>query len=361
MAIAERHPVPGLADVTSIVGVSDAEIDAAVAEVGLLPLLMSVVHITGDVDILDAAGRTSPPQFSTDLNGSVPPEKQVELRAQAAGAIKAWRDAGCPAPHEPDEGELRAMIDTLVGKPLDRRYEPLIAEELGFTGDARTFAWDRPVDEAAKAGKPVLIVGAGLSGLVMGYRLKQAGIPFTIVEKNSGPGGTWFENRFPGARVDVPSHCYSFSFVRDVRWPELFSAWHVLRAYFADLADRLGLTPNIRYETEVVRAAYDERDAHWQATLRSRGGDETVRVAAVVSAVGQLNRPLIPDIDGQERFAGVRVHTSNWPEDLEIAGKNVIVIGSAATALQLIPELAKQAAHLTVFQRSPTWVFVHPG
>ena len=359
-ATASDLAMPGLADVTSVAGATDAEIDAAVAEAGLLPLLMSTVHVTGSLDILRAAGRTTPPQWSTDLNGSVPADLQTDLRARAASAIKAWRDSGAPAPYAPSEVELREMIDLLTGKALDPRYEPLIAEELGFDGDPRAFVWNGPVDEAAKAAKPVVIVGAGLSGLVMGYRLKQAGIPFTIVEKNSGPGGTWFENRFPGARVDVPSHCYSFSFVRDTKWPELFSAWPVLRGYFAHLADRLGLTEYIRYETEVTRAAYDAEAAQWEVSLRSTAGAETVRVAALVSAVGQLNRPMVPDIQGQDSFAGVRVHTSNWPDGLEIAGKKIIVIGSAATALQLIPELAKEAAHLTVFQRSPTWVFVHP-
>lgn len=351
--------VPGLADVAPLTA-SDAEINAAVADLGLLPLLMSVVHLTGDTDILRAAGPTLRPQYSTDLSGSLPADLQVELRATAAQVIRTWRDSGCPAPHLPDPDQLREMIAALTGKSLDPRYEGLIAEELGFSGDARAFHWDRPVDETAVNAKTVLVVGAGLSGLVMGYRLKQAGIPFTIVEKNSGPGGTWFENRFPGARVDVPSHCYSFSFVRDHSWPELFSPWPVLRAYFANLADRLGLTPHIRYETEVLRAAYDEGAAQWDLTLRSVRGEEQVRVAALISAVGQLNRPLIPDIEGQDAFRGVRVHTSKWTEDLSAEGKKVIVIGSAATALQIVPELADQAAHLTVFQRSPTWVLVHP-
>ncbi|RYY42350.1 MAG: NAD(P)/FAD-dependent oxidoreductase, partial [Sphingomonadales bacterium] len=210
------------------------------------------------------------------------------------------------------------------------------------------------------ATRSVIVVGAGLSGIAMGYRLKQAGLPFVIVEKNDGPGGTWYENRFPGASVDVPSHCYSFSFLRDVKWPELFSPWPVLRAYFRDAVARLGLEEHIRYRTEVVRAAWDEATAGWAVTLRSAEGEEIVRCAALVSAVGQLNRPLIPDIECGEQFAGVRVHTSCWPDDLDVAGRKVVVIGTAATALQLVPELAHAAAALTVFQRSPTWVFVHP-
>lgn len=352
--------VPGLNDIAAPLHATDAEIDGAVADAGLLPLLMAVVHITGSLDILDAAGRTEKPQFSTDVSGSIPPEQAVALRMRAAAAIKAWRDLGCPESFRPDADQLHRMIDVLTGKPLEPDYGALIAEELGLDGDARAFVWDKSVDDAAKARLPVLVVGAGLSGLAMGYRLKQAGLPFTIIEKNAGPGGTWYENRFPGARVDVPSHCYSYSFVRDQTWPDLFSPWPVLRQYFRDAVQRFGLADHIRYQTEVVRAEWHEAEARWSVTLRTAPGEETVDAAALVSAVGQLNRPLIPDIAGQDDFAGVRVHTSRWPADLSVAGKKVIVIGTAATALQLVPELAREATELSVFQRSPTWVFVHP-
>lgn len=359
-AALKNHIVPGLTDFRPLAGASDAEIDAAIAEAGLMPLLMAVVHITGRLDILQEAGRTERPQYSTDLSGSIPADRAAALRQHAACAVKSWRDAGCPHPHEPSEDQLRLMIDTLAGQALDTRYEELLAEELGFNGDARNFQWNKPIAEAEKARVPVIIVGAGLSGIAMAYRLKQAGLPFVIVEKNSGPGGTWFENRFPGARVDVPSHCYSFSFIRDQRWPELFSPWPVLRAYFTDVVEKLGLLTHIRYETEVVRAVYDEKTSDWSVTLRSAAGEDEQKFAAVVSAVGQLNRPLIPSIEGEENFQGVRVHTSRWPETLQYAGKKIIVIGTAATALQIVPELAREASQLTVFQRSPTWVLVHP-
>jgi 4-hydroxyacetophenone monooxygenase len=217
------------------------------------------------------------------------------------------------------------------------------------------------VTAAAKAACPVLVIGAGLSGIVMGYRLRQAGLPFTIVEKNTGPGGTWFENRYPGARVDVPSHCYSFSFMRRQRWPELFSAAPALRAYFENCVTELGLGPHVRYGQEATAARYDAGAGAWDVTLRSAdGAEETVRARAVISAVGQLNRPLIPDHPGDDNFKGRRLHTARWPADLDVAGKRVGVIGAAATALQLIPELARTADKLVVFQRSPTWVHIHP-
>ena len=360
VAAHQEEFVPGLAPFAPPLKASDDEIFAAVEQSGLLPLLMSAVHITGKLDILREAGETGKPLFSTDMSGGIPAEKDAALRHRAVEAIKQWRDAGCPEPYSPNAAEFREMLTALVGAKLDPRYEPLISEELGFKGDERTFAWTKPVTEAMKQRLPVIIVGAGLSGLVMGHRLRQAGIPFMIVEKNPGPGGTWFENRFPGARVDVPSPCYSYSFLRDQHWPDLFSPWPVLRSYFAEAVERLGLARHVRFETEVKRAVFDEAARTWTVTLKTKDGEEIQHAGALVSAVGQLNRPLIPDIEGQDKFKGVRVHTSHWPDDLSIKGKKVIVIGTAATALQLIPELAHEAAHLTVFQRSPTWVFVHP-
>jgi 4-hydroxyacetophenone monooxygenase len=350
----------GLEGIDPPLGATDAEISAAVAEMGLLPLVMSSVHMTGRMDIVRSLGQTRPPQFSADASGSIPEQQAAAVRASVIDVIRTWRDAGCPTPYRPSEPEIREMIDVLAGKALSPRYTPLLTEELGFEGDARAFEWERLPPAPAKAEYPVLIIGAGLAGIVMGYRLKQAGIPFTIVEKNSGPGGTWFENRYPGARVDIPSHCYSFSFLRRQRWPELFSPAPVLRAYFETCIDDLSLRQQVRYGLEALRARYEARDHNWEVTLKSATGEEVLRVRAVVSAVGQLNRPLIPEIPGREIFGGRCLHTSRWTEDLNVDGRKVAVIGTAATALQVIPELAKTAEKLVVFQRSPTWVYVHP-
>jgi 4-hydroxyacetophenone monooxygenase len=350
----------GLEGVESLAHATDAEISQAVAQAGLLPLVMSAVHMTGRLDLLRSLPPTLRPQFSGDASGSVPADQATQIRAGVVEAIRQWRDAGSPRPYRPSEAELREMIDVLAGKALDPRYAPLLAEELGMEGDARTFHWDRPPPPEAKARFPVLIIGAGLSGIVMGHRLQQAGIPFVIIDKNLGAGGTWFENRYPGARVDVPSHCYSFSFLRRQQWPELFSPGPVLRGYFDSCLDLLGLRPHVRFGVEALGARWDEAARGWQVDLNSAAGAETIQVRAVVSAVGQLNRPLIPEIPDAEAYKGVRTHTSRWPEDLDVTGKKVAVIGTAATALQLVPELAAKAGALTVFQRSPTWVFVHP-
>jgi 4-hydroxyacetophenone monooxygenase len=222
----------GLEGIDPPFSATDAEIFDAVAEAGLLPLVMSCVHMTGQMDIVRSLGQTRPPQFSGDASGSVEEEQSAAIRASVVDAVRTWRDTGCPTPYRPSEAETRQMIDALVGKALNPRYASLLREELGLEGDARAFKWGRTPPPQVKVKYPVLIIGAGLSGIVMGYRLKQAGIPFTIIEKNSGPGGTWFENRYPGARVDVPSHCYSYSFLRRQRWPELFSPAPVLRSYF---------------------------------------------------------------------------------------------------------------------------------
>jgi 4-hydroxyacetophenone monooxygenase len=357
----DRAVAGGLDSIEPPLKASDDEIAKAVAEAGLLPLAMSCVHMSGRMDVAHALGVTRPPQFSGDTSGALSSEQIATVQTLIVDTIIKWRDAGCRRAYRPSSAEVRQMVDLLAGKALSPRYTALLTEELGFEGDARAFGWARAQSAERKAAHPVLIIGAGLAGIVMGYRLLQAGIPFTIIDKNGGPGGTWFENRYPGARVDVPSHCYSFSFLRRQRWPELFSPAPVLREYFADCVQELGLARHVRYQVEALSAHYDDSRREWEVVLRPKdGAEERLRVRSVISAVGQLNRPLIPQIPGQQRYRGLRLHTSRWPSDLDVAGKRIAVVGTAATALQLIPELAKSAAKLIVFQRSPTWVFVHP-
>jgi 4-hydroxyacetophenone monooxygenase len=237
----------------------------------------------------------------------------------------------------------------------------VIKDEMAFDGDTRRYHWPRPVPDAEKAANPVLVIGAGMSGLVVAHRLKQAGIPVRIVEKNKEVGGTWHENRYPGCRVDVASHAYSYTFTQDYKWPTLYSAQPVLQDYFDTFVDRFGLRDLISFDTEVLGADYDERAHLWAVRVRGPDGAERVeRARSLVSAVGQLNRARIPDFPGLDRFAGTAFHTSNWPSGLDLAGKRVIVVGAAATGLQVIPEVAEQAGHLTVIMRSSNWMAVHP-
>jgi 4-hydroxyacetophenone monooxygenase len=255
---------------------------------------------------------------------------------------------------------VREMMSFMVGEPVPDEYAPMMLEEMELDGeDQRATRWDG-VPEARRRAFHVLVIGAGMSGILAAIRLEQAGIPYTVVEKNAAVGGTWHENRYPGCRVDVPNHFYSYSFEPN-EWVEFFSQRPELSAYFERVASDYGVRPHIRFEREVVSARWDEARAEWDVRLRGPGGgEERIAANAIVSAVGQLNRPFIPDIPGRERFRGASFHSAAWDERQELAGKRVAVVGSGASAFQLVPELAKVAARLTVFQRSPAWMTPNP-
>ena len=331
---------------------------------GLSPVLLalSAVHMSGSLDSIRAGHKTYPPARHADQSASLSPEDAADLRARVLRVISEWRDAPPRAPYIPSEAELREMVNFLFGRDIPSAYLPMILEDMAFDGtDARVFKWRCKVSEQARHSHPVVIVGAGMSGILMGYRLRQAGIPFTIIEKNAGVGGTWYENQYPGLRVDVPSHAYSFSFLQSHRWPNLYSKQAELLAYFKKCAEDFGVLPNIRFNCEVAGAEWDDAASMWRIEVVGKDGQkESIEARSLISAVGFLNRPQIPEFAGLKQYKGVSFHSARWRQDVPLAGKRVIVIGNAATGVQAIPEIAKLAAHLTVFQRSPGWSLVNP-
>ena len=204
----------------------------------------------------------------------------------------------------------------------------------------------------------VLIVGAGFGGLCMAMRLKQAGInAFTVLEKAADIGGTWRDNTYPGACCDTKAFAYCYSFEQKTDWSHKWVPWSEILAYMRHCVDKYGLGPHLRLGREVASAHFDETSGTW--TVRTTGG-ETFTADVFVSCVGQLNRPAIPAIDGQEDFAGPSFHSARWNHGVDLDGRRVGVIGNAASAIQFIPEIARRAARVTVFQRSANWM-IHRG
>ncbi len=175
------------------------------------------------------------------------------------------------------------------------------------------------------------IVGAGLGGLCAAIRLEQAGIPYTVFDKNPDVGGTWFENTYPDLRVDVPNHFYSYSFRPNPDWSHFYARQHELFDYIASCAKEFGVLPHVRFGTEVRSATFDEGSGTWRVALRDAQGDSEVEVNALVSAVGMLNRPAVPDIEGLDTFAGPCFHSSRWDHDVELREQRVVVIGTGAS------------------------------
>ncbi len=210
------------------------------------------------------------------------------------------------------------------------------------------------MSQAPEADFPIAVLGAGFAGIGAGIQLAKAGIrSFTIFERADEVGGTWRDNTYPGAACDVPSHVYSFSFEQNPRWSRRFAESGEIQSYLLGLVDKWKLRDHIRFGTEVVEARFDEDAGVWE--LSTDAGD-TFRARAVISGVGGLVDPQLPDIKGIQSFRGELFHTARWNHDYDLAGRRVAVIGTGASAVQVVPGIADQVARMHVYQRTPAWV-----
>ncbi|HEY3943295.1 MAG TPA: NAD(P)/FAD-dependent oxidoreductase, partial [Acidimicrobiales bacterium] len=234
-----------------------------------------------------------------------------QARARALAALRAFRDSGMTPAPEPDTATLRRLMRFVAGDVGDE-YLPLMAHELGIPDDLGAPSWT--VDEIAPGRTlDVVVVGAGMSGLVTAHRLTQAGVRVVVCERNDDVGGVWLENGYPGARLDTANFAYSYSFAQRPDWPEQFSTRDDIYAYFRAVADEHDLRRLVRFGHEVTAAVHDGTTGRWTVTARDRSGAEvTLDADAVVSATGQLNRPKLPDVPGRESFAGPAFHTARW-------------------------------------------------
>jgi cation diffusion facilitator CzcD-associated flavoprotein CzcO len=205
----------------------------------------------------------------------------------------------------------------------------------------------------------ILIIGTGFAGIGMAIRLKQAGIhDFVVLERGDEVGGTWRDNFYPGAACDVQSHLYSFSFAPNPDWTRQFAPQREILAYLKKCADDHGVRPHIRFNTPVLEGRYDEAEGVWRGKVE--GGDTYV-ARIVVTGCGAFNKPVFPQIDGLDRFEGELLHTARWDKSVDLTGKRVGVIGTGASAIQVVPELAKQVRALSLFQRTPPWIMPKPN
>jgi cation diffusion facilitator CzcD-associated flavoprotein CzcO len=204
----------------------------------------------------------------------------------------------------------------------------------------------------------IVIIGSGFAGLGMAIRLKQAGFhDFVVLEKNDDLGGTWRDNQYPGCACDVPSHMYSFSFELNHDWSRMFAPQREIWDYLRRTVDKYGVGGHVRYGSAVEAMEYDDETRRWQVTTAA-GDVYTPR--AVISGIGALHIPSYPNIPGLERFTGATFHSAEWDRSYDLTGKRVAVIGTGASAIQFVPQLANQAKRLYVFQRTAPWVQPKP-
>jgi 4-hydroxyacetophenone monooxygenase len=345
---------------------TDDDLRAALQDVNLPNLLMVVAQLTGESRWLTA--RYAPKPITTpegsmfpDDSGDYAPEIAQEIREAAVAVLRRVRDGELALPAAPSLEHFHEMLAFSVAEPVPREYAAMLMEETRMVD--RDAQWRGVVAEARNK-RPtaleqfsVIIIGAGMSGLGMAAKLKDAGIAFTVLEKNEAVGGTWFENAYPDCGVDTPNHFYSYSFERNPNWSGYFSKRDELHAYFERCADDFGVRDRIRFGVEVSSAEYDEASQSWTVRFKGKDGiEQALHANVVVSAVGQLNRPSMPDIEGLNEFAGPMFHSARWRADVDLSGKRVAVIGTGCSAVQFLPKTAAKAGHVEVFQRTPHWV-----
>jgi 4-hydroxyacetophenone monooxygenase len=334
---------------------TDEELRAYLADAALLPLIPALAYLTGDLGLLREGLRPDPLLLRMP-QGGLTDSQQEQIRALALAVLIAYRDRGSPPPPPTVDEDLLRMMEFAVGGSGMAPYLPILEEELAFRGEDRRAPGWRLEDVAPGRSLRVAIIGAGMSGILAAHRLRQAGVPFVVLEKDGDVGGTWLENTYPGCRVDNPSHNYSYSFAQRHDWPFHYSPQAVLLDYFRRCADAFGVRDQVRFDTEVLSASWSDTDLRWHLRLRTPAGEEDLEADAVISAVGQLNRPSYPDIAGRETFAGPSFHSARWDHEVDLSGRRVAVIGTGASAMQFIPEIAAEVDELLVFQRTPAWM-----
>jgi 4-hydroxyacetophenone monooxygenase len=314
---------------------------------------MTLYQVTGEERWLQAPFQPRRDvRLIADEGAGLPPEVQAEIREAAVAVLAAAPEPAIPAP---DEALLLRMMRTCLAEEVPAEYAPMMLEQMGFRPLLAELPPLQAEPDVVDDTWPVLIVGAGVSGICLAKLLLDVGIPFLVIDKNGDVGGTWWENRYPGCGVDTPNHAYSYSFGPRYPWTSYFSPRGDIQDYLEGIADWAGVRPHMRFETEVLRADWQAETACWAVRVRCGGEEQLLRTRALVSAVGQLNLPSVPDIPGAGDFAGPLFHSARWPDGLDLAGKRVAVVGTGASAMQIVPTIADSVAELTVFQRHPQW------
>ncbi len=341
---------------TELLAATDEFIDDAVKYADPMIMLGLLYPLTIDETI--GAMEMTTENFANFEIDRIAHESDVALlRSKAAAFLRDYRDAGAG---EIGIGPLERLYRSLsltAGRNLPEEERELWMEQTALNPWSRGLEWKDEVPPALRQEFTVGIIGAGLSGLNAAVQLQRSGIPFILLEKNPEVGGTWYENKYPGARVDSPSRSYTHLFGIDFPYPYAFCPQEENLKYMQWVADSFGVRQHMHFDTEVSAMVWDEASDQWVVTADGPAGPRSWRFNALISCVGFLSRPNLPEIPGMADFKGAACHTAQWIKDLDVTGKRVAVIGSGASGYQTTPEIAKRAAHTYLFQRTPSWCY----
>lgn len=319
-------------------------------------LLMAVFHHTGDDKWLaEPYLPKRDVRLVADRDAGLSEDAQRDIRKEAARIIAE----GFPAAAVVDPGNdlMVKMMRVCLGENVAPEYGPMMREEMGFASRDEGLRRDVVPNSVRSANQPhVIVVGAGVSGIALGAQLTRLGIPYVIFDAQKEVGGTWNYNRYPGCGVDTPNHAYSFSVGRRNRWTRYFALRPEIEKYIVDSAHAFGVYDNVKLQSEVVGARWDDDAQQWHVDIKTSDGlIETHTAPIFVSAIGGLSAPQMPKIPGMETFDGPLFHSCYWPDDLDVSGKKVALIGTGATSMQIATTIAPIVDQLTIYQRSPQW------
>ncbi|GAA4535125.1 NAD(P)/FAD-dependent oxidoreductase [Pseudonocardia xishanensis] len=334
---------------------TEEQVHEAVATANVPSLLMVLFQFSGDERWLAAPYLPTRGKGLVDHDsGGLPEDIQTEIREAAVPVILRLQAGERPAVTAPSPELTARMMSVCMGEPVDPVQGEMLAAEV-----ARRIDPDQPElalpPVHAPEGFKILVIGAGVAGVAAAQQLEDMGLDYEILERQPDAGGVWWTNTYPGAGVDTPSHLYSFSFARN-DWGRHFELRDDIQRYFAQTLKDLGADQRVRYNTEVLSATYDGERNKWDLRVRSGGVEETLTAEVVLTGVGSLNRPTMPNLPGFDTFNGTQFHSSEWPDDLELDGKRVVIVGTGASSMQISPAIAERVGHLTIVQRSPQWV-----
>ncbi|MFZ0500929.1 MAG: NAD(P)/FAD-dependent oxidoreductase [Steroidobacteraceae bacterium] len=342
---------------------TDDEIRSAI-KVAHLPTLRGLLYfLTGDEGVANVELSKGPGFLTANGVYIKRPQDVAMLHEKAFDVLKAYRsgEATPPDPATVSKEKLLRVVSFMVGMEVPESEYGYWREEFAFDPWARELKW--PSKPAAKVRDfKVIVVGAGTGGVNAAIQLKRAGFSFKVFERNGGVGGTWYDNSYPGARVDLASRIYSHLFGVGYPWQHTFATAAENKSYVDWCVDTFGIRQNIQFNTEVIAMHWNEQASEWMVRVRNKDGTvEVHRANGIISAGGLFDRPTFGNFKGTESFRGIKMHTARYNPRTDLSGCRVAIIGTGASGAQLLPDLAPTVKSVTVFQRTPPWVLPFPG
>jgi 4-hydroxyacetophenone monooxygenase len=334
--------------------VDESFVRAAIDQANLNALRLALYQVTKDPDLAKMRVRKQAIRGGALYGYVLAEEDHDEFKAKALAYLLKGPHRTPPPPSKED---TRPLMDLFSDKPVSDASFQYGYEELAYDEFPRDVTWTKRPSPEKLAVFKVVVIGGGISGIAAAIQLKRLGIPFTVIERQAGIGGTWLLNTYPEARVDTSSYLYQFKFEKNYPWTEFFASRAETQKYLEHIANKYGVKSDFQFNREVVAGRWDEPSSHWILSIKRKdGGEETVSANVLISGSGLFSTPNLPKIPGIADFKGAIFHTAQWDHTFDYRGKRAALIGTGSTGTQLAPGLAREVKSLIVFQRTPNWI-----